>query len=57
MTTGLPKIRVALSAKARITPSVDPPAGQGQISLMGLEGKLLCAMAGIAMLTAPAKLA
>jgi hypothetical protein len=48
---------VALSAKARITPSVDPPAGQGQISLMGLEGKLLCAMAGIAMLTAPAKLA
>jgi hypothetical protein len=57
ITTGLPKIRVALSAKARITPSVDPPAGQGQISLIGLEGKLLCAMAGIAMLTAPAKLA
>jgi hypothetical protein len=53
----LPKIRVALSAKARITPSVDPPAGQGQISLMGLAGKLLCAMAGMAMLTAPAKLA
>jgi hypothetical protein len=57
MITGLFKIREALSAIARITPSVDPPAGQGQISLMGLEGKLLCAMAGIAMLTAPAKLA
>jgi hypothetical protein len=55
--TGLFKIREALSAIARITASVDPPAGQGQISLMGLEGKLLCAMAGIAMLTAPAKLA
>jgi hypothetical protein len=40
-----------------MTPSVEPPAGHGQINLMGLEGKLLCAMAGIAMLTAPAKLA
>jgi len=55
ITTGLPKMRVALSAKARITPSVEPPAGQGQINLMGLDGKLLCAMAGMAMVTAPAK--
>jgi hypothetical protein len=30
---------VALSAKARMTASVEPPAGQGQISLMGLAGK------------------
>jgi hypothetical protein len=55
ITTGLPKIRVALSAKERITPSVEPPAGHGQINLMGLDGKLACAVAGKAMLTAPAK--
>jgi hypothetical protein len=48
-------MRVALSANARITPSVDPPAGQGQINLMGLDGKLLWAMAGMATVTAPAK--
>ena len=36
---GLVKALVALSAKARITASVEPPAGQGQISLMGLAGK------------------
>jgi hypothetical protein len=50
-------MRVALSANERITPSVEPPAGQGHINLMGLDGKLACAVAGMAMLTAPAKLA
>jgi hypothetical protein len=55
MITGLFIIREALSAIARITASVEPPAGQGQINLMGREGKLLCAKAGKAMLAAPAK--
>jgi hypothetical protein len=57
ITTDWPKMRVALSANERITPSVEPPAGQGHINLMGLDGKLACAVAGMAMLTAPAKLA
>jgi hypothetical protein len=39
ITTCIPSALVALSAKARITASVDPPAGQGQISLMGRAGK------------------
>jgi hypothetical protein len=34
-----PKALLALSAKARMTASLEPPAGQGQISLMGLAGK------------------
>jgi hypothetical protein len=55
ITTGLPKMRVALSAKDRITPSVEPPAGHGQMSLMGLAGNWACAKAGIAALNALAR--
>jgi hypothetical protein len=38
-----PSARPALSAKARITASLLPPAGQGAIKVMGLLGNLSCA--------------
>jgi hypothetical protein len=37
-TTVPPSILLALSAKARITTSVEPPAGHGQISRTGRDG-------------------
>jgi hypothetical protein len=41
MMTGLFKMRDTLSPRARMMASVEPPAGHGQINLMGREGKLL----------------
>src|SRR5258707_14973197 len=38
MAIGWPMCFDALSAMARIAMSVDPPAGQGTISVIGLEG-------------------
>ncbi len=54
-TTVPPSALLALSAKARITASVEPPEGQGQMSLMGLAGKAwACAKLGKATVTAAA---
>jgi hypothetical protein len=44
-TTATPKARLALSAKARNTASLGPPAGHGTIKLMGLLENLSCAHA------------
>src|SRR5574343_825247 len=40
MITCWPSTLLALSARARMTMSLEPPAGQGQISLIGRAGKL-----------------
>src|SRR6266571_5093581 len=39
MTTGWPRYLEAISANRRSCVSVEPPAGQGQISAIGLDGK------------------
>jgi hypothetical protein len=52
--TGCPRFLPASSASARMCRSVEPPAGQGQISVIGRLGKL-CARAGkAASVAAPA---
>ena len=56
-TTATPKARLALSAKARNTASLGPPAGQGTIKLMGLLGNLSCAHAARLMSAGAAMLA
>src|ERR1700759_4375947 len=53
MTMGWPMNFEALSAIARIEISVDPPAGQGTISVIGLVG-YSCASAGLAKIAAAA---
>src|SRR3990167_2296360 len=45
MITGTPRVLLALSAKARMTPSLLPTAGPGAISLRGRLGNLSCANA------------
>src|SRR3954468_8381174 len=53
MTMGWPMNFDALSAIARIEMSVDPPAGHGTISVIGLVG-YSCASAGLAKIAAAA---
>ena len=45
MMTVVPNALPALSAKARITPSLLPPAGQGAMKVIGRDGNLSCACA------------
>src|SRR5262245_38308210 len=55
MMTGWPRYFPVASASARIVVSVDPPGGQGQISVTGLAGNCCAAApAASASATAPA---